>query len=705
MGRAKSAASASMLSARPPNINPRPRNTPPPPPVAISGITNGQASPAAEKTPIMKQLQHQQPASAMAGVVGSGGAGGQGSNGSHAALGDFQEAGYRLRRRPSMHFSPFKRFIRNVHSDTMSDSDSFTVSFNPEPDMEDGPSSTPRKKTVDLRRLGMFEDVIVKLRDLGSGIELKDRSRLFKQYPQTFLGSELVDWLMLNCNLLTKEEATRFASGLFDAGYIIHVDLAEKFLPDSSAYVFQTSYLWPSVHQATSDKDYLAYLLRRNLRTSAKFQLSEIEDRRILRLKRKFRKHRQEFETLVQDQLDFFESLSKSDRRLFSIQEFAFWRMQRPLDPEAQYLPVREVDSLVKRSQTEAQYEARLSDPDRLEFWLKKKESLESSVTLNRVKISVAARSLVQRCEIMRPYDPFVDTTVNNPFITDDIKQWEVVKTQPTRHDLLVWCHSFYDLIRDPIGVRHFRQFLQTEYSTENLDFHLRVEALGSLVPYNQFLAEAESIFDEFIQVGSPRELNITAGTRSTLMERFANVRRIATARSQVESFASSAGSFEGVSVGVNGMERKMSVGAAMQNVATPPPPPTPSPALSSASLIPNHAAEHNNHSGIPAHFPIVAPPIPAGYTSPPASVIGRAGTAKKPANLAYARLPNFVFKEAQEHILMLMAKDSYIRFLNWEVLRNMMAREGIDQELLISLGIGGQRGRNMSISNLTLLG
>ncbi|KAJ3107464.1 Regulator of G-protein signaling 7 [Phlyctochytrium planicorne] len=541
------------------------------------------------------------------------------------------------------------------------------------------------KRKVDARRLAMYEDVVLRLREPGTGLDLKDRSRMFKAYPQTFLGSELVDWLITNCNLLSKEEGTRFATNLFEAGYVISVDLLEKFSPDSSTYVFQTSYFWPSIRFAPTDKDYLAYLLRRNQRTTAKYQLTDVEDRRLMKLKKKFRKQRDEIETIVKEQNDHIDLLSKSERRLFSLQEFSFWRQQRPLDSQTNSLPTKDEAALEKRSQTEAQYEAKLTDPERLVFWERKREIYEASLSLNRVRVSAAVRALLQRCEIMKAFDPFVNSSVTNPFITDDTKIWDVVRNAPSKHDLLLWCHSFQDLLRDPLGVKVFMGFLETEFSTENLEFHLRVEALATLPTYQEYLAEAEAIFDEFIQVGSPRELNITSGTRSSLLQQFAIVKGNAIQKSQTASTISG-----------------MNVPGGMPSIIVPPLPnsqkeiaaTTPTP----ATALPISPSASSNFSGI-ATANTSSSTLPQSASIH--SAMGHGGYRRHHGQIGTSnRLSNFVFKDAQEHILMLMAKDSYVRFLGSDVLQSLLAKEGIDQETLASTGLGAVKG-NMSRRNL----
>ncbi|KAJ3116356.1 Regulator of G-protein signaling 6 [Phlyctochytrium bullatum] len=587
----------------------------------------------------------------------------------------------RAKKRASMTSSHFQKIIPSPLTDGSVADNVATTSTTDLDDDGDGANYSPipsrpsqARRKVDMRRLAMYEDVVLRLRDPNGGIELKDRSRMFKQYPQTFLGSELTEWLINNCNLLTKDEGTRFATNLFETGYIISVDLNEKFTPDSSVYVFQTSYFWASIRFAPSDKDYLAYLLRRNQRTTAKYQLTDVEERRLVKLKRKFRKHREEVEALVKEQNETLNNifeitshidlLSKTERRLFSLQEYAFWRMQRPLEPGVTYLPTKEDSALEKRSQTEAQYEAKLTDAERLVFWEKKRDIFDASLSLNRVKVSTAARA-----------------------------------KEPTRHDLLVWCHSLSDLLRDPLGVEYFGKFLKTEFSTENLEFHLRVEALGSIPSYRDFLAEAEAIFDEFIQVGSPRELNITSGCRSLIIQQFTAVRNIAIQQSQAASTVS-LGATSIVSTYQPAITVQTNVAASAPVSSDPPAgavPSTPTP-ITASPLSPPAVGGGPSANGSSLNLQNSSmQSLPQSTTTQSFSAYSR----KQNMQIA-GRLSNFVFKEAQEHIIQLMAKDSYNRFLASNMLQSLLAREGIDQDLLASLGLGAVKG-NMSRRNLAM--
>ncbi|CAJ0966373.1 unnamed protein product [Ranitomeya imitator] len=63
-------------------------------------------------------------------------------------------------------------------------------------------------------------------------------------------------------------------------------------------------------------------------------------------------------------------------------------------------------------------------------------------------------------------------------------------------------------------GRSAFRAFLQTEFSEENLEFWIACEDYRKTRSVNKLSAKAHHIFQEFIDVQAPREVNIDFPTR-----------------------------------------------------------------------------------------------------------------------------------------------------------------------------------------------
>ncbi|KNC97189.1 uncharacterized protein SPPG_07577 [Spizellomyces punctatus DAOM BR117] len=385
------------------------------------------------------------------------------------------------------------------------------------------------------RRIAMMDDVIKRLQDPRTGIELKDRKKMFKMYPRSFLGCDLLDWIQLNCSFLTRDEAMKFCQTLFNEGYIIPVDLGDKFVPDSSIYIFQTHFYWPSRVWVPSDFDYTVYLLKRNMRATAKYLLHEWEEDRLIRLQDTFYDQWEEIEETVESHiLHMKRVLTKQERRTFQLQEFTFWKVHRPLlipgAPTFKDGELKQKDT--KNAQrTEAAYEETLKDEELLAWLERKVEFYNMSLSMNRLKISQASKTLIQRCDVWRALDPILEPPVthSNPWLSDDSSiltlgnssvLWNA-KKHPSSAEIKMWTYSFPELMRDPMGVRHFYDFVQKEFSQENLEFYLKCQALDSVPTRKEFTERAKTIYDEFIKINAPRELNINSSERSAIIAQF----------------------------------------------------------------------------------------------------------------------------------------------------------------------------------------
>ncbi|XP_050819509.1 regulator of G-protein signaling 8 isoform X5 [Gopherus flavomarginatus] len=76
------------------------------------------------------------------------------------------------------------------------------------------------------------------------------------------------------------------------------------------------------------------------------------------------------------------------------------------------------------------------------------------------------------------------------------------------------WADSFDRLLSHKYGVAAFRAFLKTEFSEENLEFWLACEEFKKTRSTTKLASKAHRIFEEFIDVQAPREVNIDFQTR-----------------------------------------------------------------------------------------------------------------------------------------------------------------------------------------------
>ncbi|KAG9483082.1 hypothetical protein GDO78_009170 [Eleutherodactylus coqui] len=73
--------------------------------------------------------------------------------------------------------------------------------------------------------------------------------------------------------------------------------------------------------------------------------------------------------------------------------------------------------------------------------------------------------------------------------------------------EAMKWKESFSQLLSSKEGLSAFRTFLKTEFSEENLEFWAACEDYKKTPSANKLPAKAQCIFQEFLQIGAPREV------------------------------------------------------------------------------------------------------------------------------------------------------------------------------------------------------
>jgi hypothetical protein len=178
--------------------------------------------------------------------------------------------------------------------------------------------------------------------------------------------------------------------------------------------------------------------------------------------------------------------------------------------------------------------------PDALNaYWKEKVAQLTLNLNTPFQKLSVAAKSLRLFAELNGPFDPLICALTRpaealtrssrslfqpgptpvipgsepNPWILkfDQIKtvDYPAPKKQLGDEDVKLWRHSFEALLKNPKGLALFRDFVEKELSSENLDFWERVNQLEETETRAAFKERAVRVYDDFIKLGSPNEINI----------------------------------------------------------------------------------------------------------------------------------------------------------------------------------------------------
>lgn len=88
---------------------------------------------------------------------------------------------------------------------------------------------------------------------------------------------------------------------------------------------------------------------------------------------------------------------------------------------------------------------------------------------------------------------------------------------QPTLEDIRTWGESFDKLMKCGAGRKVFREFLQCEYSEENILFWLACEDLKKETNPDVIEEKAKLIYEDFISILSPREVSLDSRVRDII--------------------------------------------------------------------------------------------------------------------------------------------------------------------------------------------
>jgi hypothetical protein len=314
---------------------------------------------------------------------------------------------------------------------------------------------------------------------------------------------------------------------MLDSGYLIAVESlvqrhqeAPKFKDDTTLYSFQNSYFWPTKNWAPSDVDYAIYLLKKAGPKSSDL-MHPTEKERFAKFKTTLASQWSAIQEGVVKHEDVLKQMSTDDRKMFLLREAAFWDFHRPISNRTGMGEIEERQKAMdKNSMTDHEFEATLNTNQLLAHLEKRLYTLQVVSASNQLKVSVVCKTLMNRSEVWRPLDPFINKTLINPYVTD-IDTFTAVRTKPTGDEIRAWCNSLQNLLADPLGVAKFTEFLKQEFTSENLAFYLDCRELDNEYARVKWVAKAREIYRKYIVVGSPAEINITAQLRKTLIDKF----------------------------------------------------------------------------------------------------------------------------------------------------------------------------------------
>ncbi|XP_048832520.1 regulator of G-protein signaling 4-like [Brienomyrus brachyistius] len=85
------------------------------------------------------------------------------------------------------------------------------------------------------------------------------------------------------------------------------------------------------------------------------------------------------------------------------------------------------------------------------------------------------------------------------------------------------WKESLNNLVNDSVGLPAFATFLKTEFSEENIEFWMACEDYKKIASQESLAAKANDIYDKYVAVNSPREVNLDSATREETRKNLQN--------------------------------------------------------------------------------------------------------------------------------------------------------------------------------------
>lgn len=175
----------------------------------------------------------------------------------------------------------------------------------------------------------------------------------------------------------------------------------------------------------------------------------------------------------------------------------------------------------------QAEFERTKKPQELIDWYNKVIESYVYQLNMPRVPPEESAKFILQRVVAATPIDSFLSLAVGfknvwaSTVLTDSFCEVSI----PDKASLELWRFSFSELLRSPRGIKFFYDFLSSEFSSENLSFYLECKELEKIFYFDAFIQKATEIYEEFIVIGAPREINIVAPMRQRIISHFDNYR------------------------------------------------------------------------------------------------------------------------------------------------------------------------------------
>uniref|UniRef100_A0A8C7I712 Regulator of G protein signaling 6 n=1 Tax=Oncorhynchus kisutch TaxID=8019 RepID=A0A8C7I712_ONCKI len=332
-----------------------------------------------------------------------------------------------------------------------------------------------------------IEEIVTRIQDETEGVPVRTVKSFLTKIPSVVTGADIVQWLMKNLAIEDPAEAIHIGSLIAAQGYLFPIsDHVLSLKDDGTFYRFQAPYFWPSNCWEPENTDYAIYLCKRTMQNKTRLELADYEAENLARLQRAFTRKWEFVFMQAEAQVKIDTKKDRIERKILDSQERAFWDVHRP------------VPGCVNVTEMDIRKCRRMKNPQRVKK-VRTGRTRFTRLQLDRhcIKVSKVAESLMTYTEQYQEYDPFVvSPEPSNPW------------TKPQPYRVRKWGFSLEEALKDPAGRDQFLKFLESEFSSENLQFWLAVQDLKRQ-PLENVAERAQEIWTEFLAEGATSSINL----------------------------------------------------------------------------------------------------------------------------------------------------------------------------------------------------
>uniref|UniRef100_A0A8C4QGB9 Regulator of G protein signaling 6 n=1 Tax=Eptatretus burgeri TaxID=7764 RepID=A0A8C4QGB9_EPTBU len=396
----------------------------------------------------------------------------------------------------------------------------------------------PSNASLSSARMSLYskmEAIVRRMEDQEDmGVPLRTVKSFLTKIPNVVTGSDILQWLMKNLQI-DDQEALHLGSQIAAHGYYFPIaDHVLSLKDDGTFYRFQNPYYWASNGWEPDNTDYAVYLCKRTMQNKARLELSDYESESLARMQKAFDRKWEFIFVQAEAQAKVDRKKEKTERKITDGQERAFWDVHRiapgcvsvmeedikkSCRPRSQKLARKSVYGIQEDSDSEDCI-SNLSPPhDDVQSptvgeMRRKIKFLQKQLDRHCLKVSKVAESQITYTEQYTEFDALVMATgVTCPWISDDTTFWNMdTSKEPSQSAVRRWGLSLDEVLKDPLGRAHFLKFLESEFSSENLQFWMAVQDLKRL-PLQRTPQCVIEIWEEFLADGACNAINLDSQT------------------------------------------------------------------------------------------------------------------------------------------------------------------------------------------------